>query len=303
MKKAIMSLLVLGLAACQSRPGPTITEQYSTVETPKTASITPNELLAVSASYFTAADTLPAQAKAMLQQINLSELWRSFNNTDPKPLILEGFFGPDHYRFEVVFTQVRRDNKQPEVYHVEGKTHYRKNVRPFSGTLIIRQLADLNASWDYDDFVPAQTELLPPDTVEARYERARQQSHPYTARAELQLKEALTPDSGIFMGEAILNFFVTDTHRIGYVVEPVLNPQHPAGGAAILLRGSRLNQSTRQIKQFVVASDKFAAAPDIYQDFGVGERSHQVSPKYAHLGWNEEWQNEEWWTDSPKATL
>jgi hypothetical protein len=41
---------------------------------------------------------------------------------------------------------------------------------------------------------------------------------------------------------------------------------------------------------------------DIFRDFIIGERDMDFNPKYAKLGWNSYWENEEWWAEPGKVT-
>ena len=52
----------------------------------------------------------------------------------------------------------------------------------------------------------------------------------------------------------------------------------PARGSGLLMRGKRLNRTTKQIKNFVIAADVFAAALDVYKDFGIGDRDGKSIP-------------------------
>jgi len=257
---------------------------------------------------FAAADTLTEPMRRLLREYDLSKLWQGETKERQLAPTLQGFFGPDHYRFALAFTSVVRDKQHPEVYHLWGKCRYRKNIRPFAGTLTVRQIVDLEAPWDYDEFTPQSqdttlTEAAATDSMTVQYERARRLSHPYTLRAELQLQEKFAENNGIFLGEAILNFFVASSKRLGYITAPEVNKGMPANGSAMLLHGSRRNLTTREVKTFVVADDVFAAAPEVYKDFGIGDRGGEINPKYARLGWNELWENDEWWADSPKPKL
>ena len=259
-------------------------------------------------SLFAAADTLTKPMRQLLGEIDLSKLWQGDTQYRRENPTLQGFFGPDHYRFALAFTSVSRDAQHPEVYHVRGKCRYRKNIRPFEGTLTVRQIVDLDAPWDYDEFTPQQqdstlTQAAANDSAEARYERARRLSHPYTLRAELAIQEAAAPNSGVFRGEAVLNFHVTSLGRLDYVTAPFVSKEVPANGSEMLVHGSRRNLTTREVKTFVVAADVFAAAPEVYKDFGIGDRGGEINPKYAKLGWNELWENDEWWADSPTPKL
>ena len=241
----------------------------------------------------------------LLREYDLAKLWKGDTKERKENPTLQGFFGPDHYRFALAFTSVQRDARHPEVYHVQGKCRYRKNVRPFSGTITVRQLADADVYYSPQDgsFYPPHDDAMPGDTVQARYERAVSEARCYTLRAQLKLQEASAENSGIFEGEVLLNFYTAPGRRTGYAGAPSLNDKEPAGGSSLLMRGARRNMSTRQVKQFVVADDVFAAAPEVLKDFGIGERGYEINPKYNKLGWNELWENDEWWADSPKPRL
>ena len=302
MKKTFYPFLVVGmLAACQQHKpvaAETAPVAIATVPQPRAD----EKALPV---LFTAADTLTKPMRQLLHEYDLSKLWQGNTKERRKDPTLQGFFGPDHYRFALVFTNVVRDKQHPEIYHVQGKCRYRKNIRPFEGTLTVRQIADAEVYYSPADgsFYTPPADSLPSDTVQARYERAIGKARFYTLRAQLQLREDDAENSGIFEGEAILNFYAAPPQHVGYATAPALTPNEPAQGSSMLLRGSRRNVTTRQIKKFVVAEDVFAAAPDVYKDFGIGDRGGEINPKYARLGWNELWENDEWWADSPKPKL
>jgi hypothetical protein len=240
---------------------------------------------------FKDSDTLTAPMRSLVARYNLAKLWQGYEDREGNPA-LEGFFGPDHYRFALFFSEVRRDEYQPASYHVRGKCHYRKNVRNFTGTLTIRQVEDLPRGYFF--IAGAGSDL--PDTTAAQT---------YTARARLQLVEEASDNSGVFEGEAVLDFYtLAGTAKTDYVTAVMeTDDSMPTRGSGLLLRGSRLNRSTHQVKSFVVSTNFFAAAPDVYKDFAIGDRGGEINPKYAKLGWNELWENEEWWADSPKPAL
>ncbi|RZK35650.1 MAG: hypothetical protein EOO57_08715 [Hymenobacter sp.] len=197
----------------------------------------------------------------------------------------------------MVFTQVRRDPADPARYLVQGKCNYHKskNIRSFSGTLTVRQVADLS----YPGFLRARSIQFSEgiDSVAGRT---------YTARAQLQLHEAPQANSGIFEGEIVLDFYVVPGQPVYYVYvfdrEGYVD-ELPTRGGRLLLRGNRRNVTTGQIKAFLVAPEAAAVAPTIFKDFMLDERMGQVNPKYAKLGWGDYWQNDEWWADSPKPHL
>lgn len=242
---------------------------------------------------FAAADTLTLPMRELLRTHDLSALWQNTNGVD-KPAF-EGFFGPDHYHFAMAFTRVTRDPDNPAVYHVLGKCRYRHNIRPFTGTLTVRQITDLL----YPGFLQAKSIVneRATDSVAGRT---------YTARAQLQLREEQKENSGIFEGEALLDFYTVPGQRANFVTvfdHEGIDERFPTRGSGLLLRGKRRNVSTSQVKSFTVGPWVSAVAPDVFKDFMLDERMGQINPKYAKLGWNEYWNNDEWWADSPKPAL
>jgi hypothetical protein len=304
MKKTFYPFLVAALiGACQ--------QQKSATTIGKSAELAPS-VISVPATaekplpvLFSATDTLSRPMLGLLREYDLAKLWRGDTKERKENPTLQGFFGPDDYRFALAITEAHRDLQHPEVYHVRGKCRYRKNIRPFTGTITVRQIADAEVYYSPSDgsFYPAHDDSMPGDTIQAIYDRAVSKAQFYTLRGQLQIQEEAAENSGVFEGEAILNFYTAPGRRTGYAGAPALTENEPARGSALLMRGARRNQSTRQIKKFVVADDVFAAAPDVLKDFGIGDRGGEINPKYAKLGWNELWENDEWWTDSPKPKL
>lgn len=300
-KLLALAALTCASAACQPQATSTTAATVAAARPARPAQAAP-PLPAL----FSAADTLTRPMRKLVEQIDLSKLWQSDTKERREHPVLEGFFGPDHYRFMMVFKQVSRDKVQPEVYHVSGKCHYRQNIRPFTGTLTLRRLEDADVFYSPSDNIlsPAYAAgSADADSMSERLSRAMAQLHFYSAWARLQLLEEAAENSGLFEGEAVLNFYVAPRHQVGYASAPALTAGEPARGSGLLLRGARRNTTTQQVKKFVVADDVFAAAPDVYKDFGVGDRGFEINPKYAKLGWNKAWANEEWWADSPKPSL
>lgn len=247
---------------------------------------------------FAPADTLLPPMRELLRTQDLSPLWQDLvQSASTDRSIFEGFFGPDHYHFAMVFTQATRDAADPAVYHVAGKSRYfqSKNIRPFTGTLTVRRIVDLS----YPGFLEAmaQREEKAVDSLEGRT---------YTARARVQLHEDASENSGVFEGEALLDFYVVPGQKPGYVgvfAFEGTDDKLPTRGAGVLLRGNRRNASTGQVKSFIVSPDVAAVAPYVFKDFLLDERMGEINPKYQHLGWNEYWTNDEWWADTPKPGL
>jgi hypothetical protein len=294
MKKMYCSLILAILAAACQQQAPPVNQAVAKAAAPSLPSIAlPASSLP---SLFAATDTLTAASRILLQRYDFGRLWEGQGPRHEYP-VLEGIFGSDHYRFELVISQALRDPQRPEYYQVSGKCHYRKNVRPFTGWLIVRELDFLTPPFEEDDGTIAPG--IRPDSVSPS------KVDYYRLRAEFQLAEQPTANSGELRGEAVLNFYVAPPGRLGYVQAPMRETDGLWREGALLMRGTRRNITTKQLKKFVVADNVFVAAADVYQDFGIGDRGNEtdINPKYAHLGWKEKWENDEWWTDSPKLSL
>jgi|GEM_PF-1247500 len=297
-KQLTLLALALAGAACQ----PQAAQTPAAGPAPKAAATTQPASLAKGEKplplLFAAADTLTPAMRALLQTQDLSPLWQSLSQSAyADRSSFGGFFGADHYRFAMVFTQASRDAADPAVYHVAGKSRYFQshNVRPFTGTLTLRQVADLS----YPGFLAsrARQEEKAADSLAGRL---------YTARARVQLREEPSANSGVFEGEAVLDFYVVPGQKPGYVYVFAFegtDDKLPTRGGGVLVRGNRRNVTTGQVKPFIVSPDVAAIAPFVFKNFFLDERMGQINPKYQHLGWNEYWTNEEWWADSPKPSL
>lgn len=70
----------------------------------------------------------------LLQTVSpATEEWRKLQ-------VLNGFFGPDHYRTELVVLEVWRDTRRPGVYDVQAKSRYKNVVTPLTGTITLTQV-------------------------------------------------------------------------------------------------------------------------------------------------------------------
>ena len=231
--------------------------------------------------------TLTPPMRALLRTHDLAPLWR--NNGPPQndnPAIdgptLDGFFGPDHYRISFVFTRVWRDSLNPALFHVQGKSLYKKDIAPFAGSLEVKHLANLNTRLD-----------LAPDDSTARA---------YTAESHFVLRESLaTKSPGVFEGTGLLDFYVTASGAVEQVLVGRRNT--PARGQGLLLKGKWTSNRTKRQKELLLARDVFQIAPDVLEHFDISERGSEINPKYARLGWDDYWENREWWADSTEPSL
>jgi hypothetical protein len=296
-KQFALLFLAWALAACQPQaPQTTAAAAASSVAPDITRPAAIAKAVQPLPVLFAPADTLTPPQREVLRTNDLSELWQSVGNYGGNRGF-EGFFGPNHFRFGMIFTQASRDAADPAVYHVVGKSRYFQShtTRPFTGTLIVRRVADLS----YPGFLAAKAR----SEEKAAYSLA---GRTYTAHARLQLQEEARENSGLFEGEVLLDFYVIPGQQPSFVYVFAFegtDDRLPTRGAGLLLRGNRRNVSTGQVKPFIVSPDLAAIAPSVFKDFMLDERLGQINPKYTKLGWNEYWRNDEWWADSPKPRL
>jgi hypothetical protein len=72
----------------------------------------------------------------------------------------------------------------------------------------------------------------------------------------------------------------------------------PNRGSGIRYDGIWKSYKTGKTKPVIWAKDIFRFANDILKDFSVGEREVEINPIYRNLGWDDYWENMEWWVDT-----
>lgn len=233
------------------------------------------------------ADTLTPEMLTLLRQVDLAPLWAADTAYADGYVPMIGFLGTDHYSISMVFDHVQRDAREPQLFHVRGRDRFRKVITPFVGTLRIQHIADFDSCYIHK---------YGGDSI-----------HAYTASAVFALhQDKQRGGAGVFSGAAFLDFFVTNDGYCGLPEKPIegiIVNGTPTKGSNRLFRGIWTNSRTGQTKPLLVANDLFIISPEIYADFGVGDRGTQINPKYAKQGWFDYWENDEWWADSPKPKL
>ncbi len=229
---------------------------------------------------------LPAdESRELLTIYSLSPLFvvqPDVENEDYASAVVNGFYGQDHYRIEVHFASMVQDADHPNVYHLEGKTRYKKNITPFKGTLTldnVHSIKDPNISTE--DMQQMEAEKL------------------YAATGHFELREdAASYGAGTFAGQVKVCFVVKKDNnlRLWYYSQT-----DPASGAGFVFDGDWTSYKTGKSKPILWAHDLFMIANNVLENFSIGERDVQINPKYRRLGWDNFWENEEWWAESPKA--
>lgn len=276
-------ILALGLAsvACQ----PQTSSQSATAKVGEQPTDAPVATAAVPPAAQPGAGNAAAPGLTMLRDVDLSPAWMNVGVADEKREPLEGFYGPDHYRISFFFTKVRRDSLQPEVFHVWGLNRYKKVITPFTGTYTVKRLAAL----------PDTVQMVNSKTVRA-----------YTAFADYTLREdPATKGAGVYSGKAMLDFCVNARNQARLVVFDGmdLGADNPSKGSGLLFEGIWQNNQTGQRKPASWASNFLVIVPEALEKIGLGSRGDTIYPELAKYGWNEWYENDEWWAKSPKPSL
>ncbi len=193
----------------------------------------------------------------------------------------DGFYGNDYHRIEFYFSNLKKDSLQPHVYHVSGKNRFKNNIIPFEGTLAFQNLSTFKD----------------PNLKEEHYDEGGfDLKDAYTAEATFELKEEpTTKASGVFSGKMLIDFFEKkDGNRELWY----FSPNAPAQASGFKFEGTWRSYQQNLTKPVVWAKDLFAFANQILTEFSIGEREVEINKKYRHLGWENYWENDEWWHDN-----
>ncbi|MBD2767042.1 hypothetical protein IC235_03930 [Hymenobacter sp. BT664] len=273
-----LPLLALLAGACQQQ-SPRQATVATTVATVTTA--TPAEITPGAVALRTSSTKLTPDMLAFLQDNDLSPLWRNLAQHQEHELAVHnGFFGVDNYRIEFVFTSITRDATDPALFLVTGKNRYKKTISPFTGSIRITQLLNEQPST--------------PD-IELQEDVVR------VALGTFEFSEQLgTRTDGIFRGTMALDFFFNKNGNLE--VYPFSGGKYGARGAGYRFTGNWASKSTNKTKPVMFAAQFDEIANEVLEDFSIGERDLELNPKYAKLGWENYWENEEWWAE-PGAAL
>jgi hypothetical protein len=279
----LVALCAAVLAGCQQKP--TITAATATAApVATTAAASPAEPVAAPV-----APALSAEEQKFFREFDLSPLLaKDPDNSE----VMNGFYGPDHYRIEFALLEVRRDPADPTHYFVKGKNRFKKSVTPFSGDLLFRQIGGQALLKKAPEGYPAQ---------QAReYLASVNETTAYSALGTFTLREDTGyKGAGVFQGEVVVDFAVDEQ---GGLTPYTRNNKQNARGGGALFEGSWTSAETRQPKPVLWVQNIFYFQQDIFRDFIIGERDMDFNPKYAKLGWDSYWENEEWWAEPSQVT-
>lgn len=211
-------------------------------------------------------------------------------NVDLSPLIVNtwpdnGFYGKDNYRIEFIILNMKRSPDNPLVYMVEGKNRFKKTISTFKGTLEVTQLIEFKDK-NLDSMALADLEFT--------------QSLASSGKFSF-MEDSSMVSSGHFSGTFKMDFAIKKdgTVDLWYYTEDT-----PAKGCGYRFDGNWVGyKNTTTQKPVLWSRDLFRFANDILENFSYGEREVEINEKYRHLGWQNYWDGEEWWNDSPKQNM
>jgi hypothetical protein len=275
-------LLVVTGTACQHQASPT--------QAIVAAKVTP-----LSSTTAQVAEPVPVVSQFLVRH-NLASLLQTVTGleSDAGLHIYNGFFGPSHRRIEVVFTQVNRDEARPNLYRVQGKTRYKSIITPFAGTLVFAQVVEQPhySKKELTEQVSTPTFYFDPAVDKATM---------YTAVGDFVLREDSTQNNaGIFRGNAALDLCLDPAK--GLRIQSRVGRTLTRNGK-VKFEGAWTPYGATSPKSVVWVEDIFSYGPQVFNNFTIGERDPDFNPKYAKLGWNTYWTNDEWWTDAFKPSL
>lgn len=217
-----------------------------------------------------------AARQALLASTNLGRLWQHQRQSGTED-VLNGCFGYDGRRLEFVFTIVQPDAHSPGRYLVAGKFRCYGDVTPFRGSIELQQVQRL----------PADVRVITPD-----YEVSTAPTYCATGAFALQAtsRHGL---GGQFTGRVALDFQLPPGRR-AVLMENTTNPATRNGG---LLFEGRWADGPGSETTPVLWKQGIAVTREVLTRFEIGERDAHINPKYARVGWNNFWKNDEWWAE------
>jgi hypothetical protein len=300
MKKLLYLLLVAGLSACQPKlmgQKPHVAARPST-----TGDTLPDIQIPVWHDYIVRDDvasipvTAPAEIARFFQQHNLTSTLQTATGSKGD-YALNGFRGKVKYRTEVVVQQVRQDSHNPAVYYLAGLSRTRWQITPFQGQVTLETLSREPLPTEADQAYVKEWSMSvlsigsvrnPDNEPVARYAVG--------GRVTLQ-ERGEKGISQIFTGTLVAELALTKGGKI-VLNNPFLHG--PSQGGGLKYEGSWVPSRGSRVQPAVWVSSIIGYSPNIFGDLTIGEREFDFNPKYAKLGWNTYWENDEWWADSPQ---
>jgi hypothetical protein len=221
-----------------------------------------------------------ATRQALLARASLGRLWQHQPQSGTED-VLNGCYGYDGRRIEFVFTAVQADAKSPGRYLVAGKFRCYGDVTPFRGSIEVQQVQRL------------------PNELAAYAEDDKDKRPVYCATGSFALRAISSHGlGGQFNGRIALDFKLTPSHR-AELATYTANPATRNGG--LLFDGTWREDAASETTVPAIWKQGIAVTRQIMTRFEIGNRDSHINPKYARVGWNSFWQNDEWWVEKTLA--
>jgi hypothetical protein len=194
---------------------------------------------------------------------------------------VNGFYGNDRYRIEFLFTEVKQDENDPTLYYIKGKNRHKKVITLFEGKMKFNQL---------------RTFKDPNIDLEEVGEMGVRENYAVEGIFELDEMDKTSPYSGAFKGSVKMEFSINDDKQANLWF---YSNGLPSGGAGYRFDGNWTSYTKPdQVQPVIWAADIFRIGNDILKDFSIGERDVEINEAYRPLGWDNFWENEEWWNET-----
>jgi hypothetical protein len=218
----------------------------------------------------------------LLDTTDLSRFLCNYDSLGAFDNRFDGFFGEDHYRIQFYFSSVKRDSVNHLVYQVEGKSNFKNNIAPFKGKILLEKARS---------FVDPKINLS-----EWKYDNGDSLKGMYSLVGKLILEEDKNlSHAGVFSGDLRLEYAtMAKSDKFLWFYSPSIGSK----GGGFASAGTWQQYGKPTAKPFVFGRDIFMFANDILADFSYGERDIQINEKYVHLGWDNYWEQDEWWVES-----
>ncbi|MFN8299015.1 MAG: hypothetical protein U0T75_07925 [Chitinophagales bacterium] len=230
------------------------------------------------------------KATPLLHALNYKQLISSRDSR-----VYFGFYGADRYKIEFYIEEAKPDETNPYLIHLKGKNKYKKAITPFEGSITIDSVFGFkDLTYDYQDFLQYEA-----SDSGARFE-GDTTLQTYHLKGKFTLKEEQRKNAGEFNGNFYMDVYPTmvyegDEQHPGYEIWFNTNNETRRGG--FLFDGSWISYQTATTKPLLLARDVFMFGNDVLENFSYGEREIEINPKYRALGWEDYWENDEWWND------
>lgn len=276
----LLAAIILGATQCVNKIKAPI--QKATVENPHliTHKEAVDTLLADSAAPLKPLIFKTLDAFALVDVCKKHHLDSLFYSEGQWPV--NGFYGEDRYRIEFLFTEVKQDEQDPTLYYIKGKNRHKKVISLFEGKMKLTQLRSFKD---------------PNMDAEEVSEMGIKDRYAVEGLFELQETDKANPYSGVFKGTMKMEFSLAEDGVAGLWY---YSNQLPSGGAGYRFDGNWTSYTQpNMVKPVIWAADIFRIGNDILKDFSVGERDVEINESYRKLGWDNFWENDEWWTKAP----